>query len=238
LGCSNFFRYHHNATVKDYSNRFGYDTEVLIQTLKQTDSYSRNRKSKKEVSEDNFLMEALFDLDRKGMTDTLYKQQKTQKESSYLSKNSIQIYFLNALQRSYDDLKRIIEEYLDDDEPDREHNYELYPLEDPYRLMLEMIGLFNNGYSLNEIIKNIEENIPNKEVPSKIVELVNLLNTLRDRKICPFCGKEINLNENSEFDFCEFCGNIFDRNSLDLIKVETKEELLTSFKEIQLNSIK
>jgi hypothetical protein len=234
LGCPSFFRYHPNATLQEYSQRFGFDEEILKQTLMQAEFY-KNNGQRRETNEDNVFRQILLELDKRDLTDVLYGQQKANAESSYLQHSN----FLNVNKNIFADFRIVFERYTSkDDEPDDDQGYDLYPQEDPYKMFSEIVGLLDSGYSIYEIVKKIEENMPEKELTPKIVELVNLLNILRNKKICPMCGSEICNGEDSGIDFCMLCGNVLDDNSLELIKSLPKEELMGPSIKIEPSTIK
>jgi hypothetical protein len=234
LGCPSFFRYHPNATLQEYSQRFGFDEDILKQTLMQTEFY-RSKEQRRDTNEDNVFRQILLDLDKRDLTDVLYDQQKTNSGNSNFYQNG----FLNVNKNIFADFRIVFDRYTSkDDEPDDERGYDLYPQGDPYKMVSEIVGLLESGYSIYEIVKRIEENMPEKDLTSKIVELVNLLNILRSKKICPMCGSDICNGEDSGIEFCMFCGNILDKNSLELIKSLPKEDFLAPSNKVELSTIK
>jgi hypothetical protein len=197
LGCSRFFEFHKEADIKDYAETFGYDTEVLKLTLKQVDGGTDYRRT-------------LSELDRHGVTDFLYNQQKQDK--SVYKHDSIQTYILDIKQKISELRKNVYSE---------EKPEEMYSFEDPYKMINEIIGLI---YDISEDNEDSEES--EEEVLLKLQSLSNLLKQFL-RKKCPRCGNEVESN------FCEFCGFFVDED-LDLTKRELEKELLELLNEIQL----
>ncbi|MFH0949023.1 MAG: hypothetical protein V1802_00880 [Candidatus Aenigmatarchaeota archaeon] len=68
MGCPNFFKFHTNATLDQYCKRFGYDQDILEQTVKKTEQYN----AVSAPNEEQRMLNALLHMDEMKMTDGLY----------------------------------------------------------------------------------------------------------------------------------------------------------------------
>lgn len=84
MGCTNFFKYHPDATLSDYAKRFGYDANALERAVRKTVEYRERPFSDEQI----VLKEALLSLDARGLTDILYERQKIEQTLPYMTTQS------------------------------------------------------------------------------------------------------------------------------------------------------
>ena len=85
MGCTNFFKYHPDATLSDYAKRFGYDANALERAVRKTEEY---REMRSFSNEQIVLKEVLLSLDARGLTDTLYERQRLEQVLPYVTTQS------------------------------------------------------------------------------------------------------------------------------------------------------
>lgn len=68
MGCPNFFKYHKNATVDDYAERFGYNAQSLKEAIK-----SSGMLDKYQPESNTSMVNALIEMDNMKLTKNLYE---------------------------------------------------------------------------------------------------------------------------------------------------------------------
>lgn len=255
LGCPKFFEFHDKSetSLKLYAERFGYDPKTLKNTIRNTDTYQKMSKNNPSISKDTVFADILTTLDKQGLTNQLYSQQKLRLEKGiYRTQVITNMYLANILQKSIENIKKI----HGDNDNNSDWNYfkKLYSLNDPYKFLSDIFSLIEQGYDLSEVTMYLEKSLERwKEKDSfiKKIQTAMLLLILKknekDRKVmCPKCGTEINFhdfNEKMQI-ICETCNFIVEEdilqkllsvNSLEVDSLEltddfklNKEELLLS----------
>jgi hypothetical protein len=246
MGCPNFFRYHHDASIEDYAKRFGYDTEVLEKAIKKTEEYSIF-KAIHGSNEQVAMREALLKLDTEDETDVLYSKEMNSRE--VLNYNFNKLFNSNGYASAL--VKEVVKTVFDFNKA-----YRAEKSKDPYRLTQYMEFALQEDISYSSSEQLLDVNTANKYRETlykaitekfeqmtkndgdadkeKLLEyLISLVLSYskNENNECCICGRFLKTDESN---LCENCLEFITKLVLEKIDINTVEKLISEFSEMKI----